>query len=130
MQLINQLNLSNRVIHKFASDRDLNSLYQHAVFFVFPSKYEGFGMPLLEAMVNKCPVVCSDNSAFPEVAGDAAVYFNAENVDSMVYAMESVYNSQTVRNNLIAKGLDRIKEFTWEKSANRHLEVYKSVIEN
>ncbi|MBQ4407179.1 MAG: glycosyltransferase family 4 protein [Bacteroidales bacterium] len=129
LNLIKQLNLSGRVVHKFASDRDLNALYQNAVFFVFPSKYEGFGMPLLEAMANKCPVLCSNNSAFPEVAGDAAVYFNADDVDSIVYAMEKVYNSQAVRNDLINKGLERVKEFTWEKSAARHLEVYKSLIE-
>ncbi|MCM1321741.1 MAG: glycosyltransferase family 4 protein [Bacteroides sp.] len=125
---IEHLGLQKRVIQKLVSDNELNALYQHALFFIFPSKYEGFGLPLLEAMVNKCPVLCSNTSSLPEVAGNAAIYFNPNDLDSIEYAMLQVINSSDLRNNLVSKGEDRIKLFTWEKCAKEHISLYKSLL--
>ena len=125
---IEHLGLQKRVVQKLVSDNELNALYQHALFFIFPSKYEGFGLPLLEAMANKCPVLCSNVSSLPEVAGNAALYFNPTDLDSIEYAMTQVINSSVLRSDLVSKGEERIKFFTWEKCAKEHISLYESLL--
>jgi glycosyltransferase involved in cell wall biosynthesis len=126
---IKELNLKpENVVHLKGDDEILNHLYSNASIFVFPSLYEGFGIPLLEAMSFKCPVVCSNTSSLPEVAGDAADYFDPCNLEEMISSIESVAFSAEKRNHLIERGLERIKLFSWEKCAEETLKVYSSLL--
>jgi glycosyltransferase involved in cell wall biosynthesis len=102
----------------------LASLYRRAACLVFPSLYEGFGLPPLEAMACGCPVAASEAGAIPEVCGDAAVYFDATDVDAMASAM---VEADARRDALRAKGFARAAQFTWETTARRHEDVYRAV---
>ena len=124
-----ELNLKpQNVVHLKGDDDILNNLYSNASIFVFPSLYEGFGIPLLEAMSLNCPVVCSNTSSLPEVAGDAAGYFDPCNLEEMISSIESVVFSTEKRNHLIERGLERIKLFSWEKCAEETFGVYSSLL--
>ena len=99
------------------SDRNLKWLYENARLFVFPSYYEGFGIPPLEAMACGCPVIASDAAAIPEVCGDAAVYFNPYDVEAMAAALRWVAGDDALRNRLISAGRQRAEIFSWARSA-------------
>ena len=107
----------------YVSDEELMGLYQHAMCFVYPSLYEGFGIPPLEAMYNKCPVIVSDCASLPEVCGDAALYCNPHDVNSLYDCIEEL-SQEKVRNELIAKGIKRCRRFTFKKSAEL---IYKNL---
>lgn len=98
-------------------DTQLRALYEHALVFVFPSLYEGFGIPPLEAMLCGCPVVASNSSSIPEVCDDAAHYFDPLNPKDMLVAIQSVIKDDAHRNALIERGRQRANSFTWEKAA-------------
>jgi glycosyltransferase involved in cell wall biosynthesis len=100
-------------------DTQLRSLYENATVFVFPSIYEGFGIPPLEAMLCACPVVASNSSAIPEVCGDAAHYFDPLCAIDMMVAINIVIDNEAYRNSLIDKGLRRAKAFSWKNSATK-----------
>jgi glycosyltransferase involved in cell wall biosynthesis len=117
-----------QISQRFYSDEELRNLYQNAELFVFPSEHEGFGIPLLEAMNNNCPVICSDTTCFPEIAGDAAEYFNPLEIDDIAAALRRVLFSDETRKRLIGNGQKRCKEFTWDKSAQKHVDLYKSLV--
>ncbi|WP_199104535.1 glycosyltransferase family 1 protein [Aquitalea sp. ASV11] len=120
--------IQDKVIHISGNDNLLQSLYQSAHAFIYPSLYEGFGLPPLEAMANNCPVISSNTSSMPEVIGNAGYYFNPSDINSIDMAInEVVYNSE-LRDKLIANGMIRLKEFTWEKCAQKTLQVYKHVL--
>jgi glycosyltransferase involved in cell wall biosynthesis len=123
-----ELGIADRCISGFVSDLELSSLYQHAEAYVFPSKYEGFGMPLLEAMANSCPVICSDAHCFPEIAGNAAAYFDPDSVESITCAIRNVIYSPERSIDLIEKGKKRIELFSWEKCAVEHYNLYQSIL--
>ncbi|MCX5804255.1 MAG: glycosyltransferase family 1 protein [Proteobacteria bacterium] len=126
---IKQLNLKTEDVVCLGGDDDiLSTLYSNAAAFVFPSLYEGFGISLLEAMSFKCPVVCSNKSSLPEVAGDAAEYFDPYDIEEIMHSIESVVFSTEKRNDLIEKGLKRINLFSWEKCAEQTLKVYLSLL--
>src|SRR5207253_820484 len=110
---------------KQLTDKELVALYKNAQVYVFPSFSEGFGLPLLEAMACGCPVVSSDRTSLPEVGGEAAIYFDPENIDDMVVKISKVLNDQKLRKELISKGDKRVKEFSWQKMAEQTLEVYE-----
>ncbi|MGE8720185.1 glycosyltransferase family 4 protein [Leptospira terpstrae] len=114
----------------FKSDAEIKCIYQNALAFVFPSLYEGFGIPLLESMSVGCPVICSNTSSFPEVIGDAAITFDPWYSESISEAVEKLINSNSIRKKLISKGLERSKQFTWEKTGEKHLKVYKQLLES
>jgi glycosyltransferase involved in cell wall biosynthesis len=107
------------------SREELVGLYRNAAALVFPSLYEGFGQPPLEAMACGCPVACSNAGSLPEVVGDAARLFDPESVEEMTAAVAEVLDDpETWR----ARGLERAKEFTWEKTARAHDEVYAELV--
>lgn len=102
----------------YVADKDMPALFSGASAFVFPSNYEGFGIPVLEAMACGVPVICSDNSSLPEVAGDAA-YYCKTNVASIKQAMEAVLASSSLQKKLAAKSLIQAKKFQWSESADK-----------
>ena len=130
IMMINKLGLKNILIHYFASETELRNLYQFASCFVFPSKYEGFGLPSLEAMANGCPVISSNINVMKEICGDASEMFDAESPESIMYSMDSVVNSKNRRDDLIKKGYQRVENFSWEACAKKTIEVYKKYINN
>jgi len=128
LELFKMLNLGNRLIFYYADDKVLASLYQNAMCFISPSLYEGFGMPILEAFSNNCPVALADSSCYPEIAGDAALYFNPKNENEIKQTVLSIINNETLRKQLISSGRERLNLFSWEKSAEKTISVYRSVL--
>ena len=111
---------------KGLTEVELVKCYQEAAMLVVPSLYEGFGLPVLEAMACGCPVVCSDRASLPEVAGNAALMFNAESIEELSRAMHLMFWDIPLRNSFIARGLEHVKNFTWNKTATQTLEVYRN----
>jgi len=118
------------VLDSVNNNNELAELYKNASIFVFPSFYEGFGFPPLEAMACGCPVVVSNTSSLPEVCGDAAYYVDPYNTESIAEGIMSVIEDTDLRKNMIQKGLERVKLFTWEKSAHKHQEVFKKALKS
>ena len=114
-----------KVIHFSGGDEILSCLYQNATAFVYPSQYEGFGLPPLEAMSHDCPVICSNAGSIPEVVGDAGEYFDPNNVGDIKRAMEKVLFEPDRQEALKASGDQRIKQFSWERCAAETLELYE-----
>lgn len=112
----------------FVADSDLSLLYQNAQFFVLPSLYEGFGLPVLEAMKNGCPVVISNVSSLPEAGGDAAIYVDPDDVGDIAAKMQELILNSKLRKELIAKGYQQVKKFSWEKTAKETLRVLEEVV--
>jgi len=113
----------------FVRDEDLPGLYREALCFALPSLYEGFGLPVLEAMAQGCPVVVSNSSSLPEIAGKAGVYVNPENVDSIAQGLLSAVRQRNLiqGKQRIRLGLEQAKKFSWEKAAKKTLEVLEEV---
>jgi alpha-1,3-rhamnosyl/mannosyltransferase len=109
-------------------EADLPALYSMADLFVFPSLYEGFGLPVLEAMACGVPVVCSNTSSLPEVAGDAALLVDPTDIRALAAAMERALTDEHLRAEMRARGLERARRFTWEEAARRTLDVYRRVL--
>lgn len=107
------------------NDADLVLLYNTAALFVFPSRYEGFGLPLLEAMACGTPVVAANNSSIPEIVGEAAILTDALDVGAITYAITEVLSNQALQTALIEKGLAQTASFSWKKCAQETLEIYK-----
>ncbi|MCK5491115.1 MAG: glycosyltransferase family 4 protein [Candidatus Pacebacteria bacterium] len=110
----------------FIDDDDKSILYKLADIFVYPSFYEGFGFPPLEAMQNTTPVITSNFSSLPEAVGDAAITVNPYNIDELARAMKDLLGDENLRNNLIEKGIKQTKKFSWQKCAEETLDVLKS----
>lgn len=126
---INELGLSEgKVSQVSGNDNDLANFYRNASIFVYPSLYEGFGIPLLEAMSLHCPVACSNTSSLPEVVGKAAELFDPYNYESLADALEKVLFSPNRAENLVKLGTERIKNFSWEACALKTKEVYLSLL--
>ena len=117
-----------KVIHAFVADSQMQSLYSHAEAFVYPSQVEGFGIPILDAFAARCPVVLSNCSCFPEIAKDAALYFDDGDDKTLRETIEMLMKDSVLRATMIAKGLDRVKEFSWQKCADETVAVYKKVL--
>jgi glycosyltransferase involved in cell wall biosynthesis len=126
-KLINNYDLTNKIFQLSVPENEMASLYHNAEAFVYPSFYEGFGLPLLEAMNAQCPVICSNTSCFPEICGDAALYFNPYSIDDMVDITAKVLSNYDLRKNLVKKGNEQKNKFSWRKCAEEHINVYKSM---
>jgi glycosyltransferase involved in cell wall biosynthesis len=107
------------------SDGELGTLYANALGFIYPSQYEGFGLPVLEAMANNCPVVCSGTSSFPEVAGDAAFYFDPDSVASLSSAIEEAMKCD--RKVYVQRAQTNLKRFSWDRSTSELIKLYSSI---
>jgi len=127
--LFQQLQLSREHVSQIGgSDETLATMYRNAAAFVYPSLYEGFGIPPLEAMSLGCPVICSNTSSIPEVVGDAGEYFDPSDPESMRAAIETTLQSATRSDELVAKGHLRRSLFSWERCARETLNVYRSIL--
>lgn len=126
---INGLRLpESKVLQVSGNDVALANFYRNASVFVYPSLYEGFGIPLLEAMALQCPVACSNTSSMPEVVGDAAELFNPYEPESIAEALEKILFSTTRADQLVKLGTERIKHFSWEICAEQTKQVYLSLL--
>lgn len=126
--LLSELKIKNKVLQYNVNDEELAYLYRNALAFVFPSLYEGFGIPILEAFACGCPVVCSNSSSFPEIAEEAAYYFDPYSENSINYAIIKVSEDRKLRNELINKGYEKLKEFSWEKTAEQTKKIYEDLL--
>jgi glycosyltransferase involved in cell wall biosynthesis len=127
--LIHSLGFKKGQVRQIGGDDSvLASLYQEAAAFVYPSLYEGFGIPPLEAMAYECPVISSNTSSLPEVVGEAGEYFNPEEIESIKFSIENVVYSPSRIMDLKAKGLERVDNFSWQKCAQETLRVYKTLV--
>ena len=116
------------VFSDFMSDNDLPFLYSGAEIFLYPSLYEGFGLPVLEAMSCGSPVITSNLSSLPEVAGDAAILVDPMNVEEIVQAMEKLLRDRELRKELKRKSLERAKFFSWDMAAKETLHLYEDIL--
>jgi glycosyltransferase involved in cell wall biosynthesis len=127
-KLFDELDLKENVFYYSGNDQTLAKLYKNAMAFVFPSLYEGFGIPVLEAFANQCPVVLSKKGSLPEVGGNDALYFNPYETEDITQKLEMITNNKNLREELKSRGNQRLKLFSWEKTAKNTLEIYKSLL--
>jgi len=125
---IHALGLRDSVRQVSGEDALLAALYQQSAAFVYPSLYEGFGIPPLEAMSFGCPVVCSNSSSIPEVVGDAAYLFDPADVDAVRTAIEAVVGGDDLRSDLVRRGRERIQHFSWDCTAMQTMAVYRELL--
>lgn len=125
---INRAGIGNRIRKKDLSDEMLAKAYKGALAFVFPSKYEGFGIPIVEAFSQGCPVILSNSTCFPEIAGDAGVYFNPDSPEGLAQRIVDICYNESLRKKLIEAGRERLNSFSWERSAIETREFYCSLI--
>jgi glycosyltransferase involved in cell wall biosynthesis len=128
IKFINELGVGNKIIQRNFKDNELATYYSNAKCFVFPSEYEGFGIPVLESMACGCPVVLSNHSSFPEVAGEAGVYFELKNEIDLKNKIENLLVDHSYRNQYSLKGLEQVKKFSWDICAENIYKIYQSVI--
>ncbi len=128
-QLISTLGFKpTQVRQQAGDDTALNAAYQKAAAFVYPSAYEGFGLPPLEAMARNCPIISSNTSSMPEVIGSAGEYFDPQSLDSISHAIEAVVFSKDRTQELINLGRQRVKRFTWQSCAQETRAIYQAVL--
>lgn len=128
LEIIEKNNLGERIFFTgYVEDADIAAIYNLAKLFVFPSLYEGFGIPPLEAQACGCPVVCSNVASMPEVCGDSVIYFDPCNVKEMRDKIQMVLNDEILQNELRVKGFENIKRFSWEHSAKQIIKTMESL---
>ncbi len=120
-----ELGVSDRIIYRFVEEKDKQALYSGAEVFIFPSLYEGFGLPPLEAMACGAPVICSNRTSLPEVVGDAAITLDTDDTLALADAMYGVLTNQLLRADLCARSLQRASQFNWRRTASETISVYE-----
>lgn len=128
--LLHSLGINKCVYHMFVGDKELANLYHYALAFIYPSIYEGFGIPILEAFTYECITLLNNKSCFPEIGGDAALFFdsNLDGTSNLPEILERVYRmSEDERRAIIQRGCMRARKFTWEESAKKMYAVYQSL---
>ncbi|PXY40829.1 glycosyltransferase family 1 protein [Flavobacterium cheongpyeongense] len=128
MEFLKRAGIHEQVEQKYFDEGQLGLFYKNARCFVFPSLYEGFGIPVLESMSCGCPIVLSNRSSFPEVAGEAGIYFDVSSKEDLMNKIELVLNDEKLKNEYILKGIEQAKKFNWEIAASQCLELYKRAI--
>jgi len=128
IELFDTLKINNQVFQYTLDDDQLFSFYKSAELFVFPSLYEGFGIPVLEAFACDCPLVCSETSSLPEIAENGAEYFNPSNEISICKAIQNVLDSTERKEVLRKNGRERLKSFSWEKTSIETKKIYESIL--
>jgi len=123
-----EMGIARLVHHAGGGDRLLARYYRDARAFVWPSLYEGFGIPILEAMGSHCPVICSNAGPMPEVAGDAAIYFDPADIDELQHVLETALLDDALLEEKVSLGLKRAAELSWKKTARETVDVYKSMM--
>ena len=113
----------------FMDDHELMTFYSLAAAFVYPSKYEGFGIPLVEAMACGTPIVAANISSIPEIAGNAAQYFEPDSEVSLAEALDNVVDDDTIKVSMIENGFKRKESFNWDKTARETYEVYNKLVQ-
>lgn len=127
--IVQQLNLENEIIFTdYIDEEDKPILYKLSLLFVFPSIYEGFGIPVLEAMAASVPVITSNVSSLPEVAGNAALLVSPMDIVSIAKGIDKILIDETFRNELISRGNEQAKKFSWDNSAKKIYEIYKALL--
>lgn len=127
VNFLQSLGISKYVHQETISDSKLINLYQNALAFIYPSINEGFGLPILEAFSCGCPVLCSNTSCFPEVAGDAAIYFNPKDAESIRSTVDNVVNMNELRLKLWASGYERLENYSWKRCAEMTYMCYQKI---
>lgn len=127
LELISAQGILNQVIQRNFKDAELASYYVNAKCFVFPSVYEGFGIPVLESMSCGCPIVLANHSSFPEVAGDAGIYFELNNEADLRAKVFNIINNEALRLEFKERGLAQSKKFSWQKTAKECIEIFNSI---
>ena len=122
------MTVQNRVHQLDVTDQELAYCYRKAGAFIFPSLYEGFGIPILESLASGCPAILSNRSCFPEIAEGAAAYFDPDTGGFARQSIIQVLSDKSYRNRLIAMGATRVRNFTWEKVAAETAAIYRTVI--
>lgn len=126
---IKDLGIENKVKSYFCeNDNELVYLYQNAESFIFPSLYEGFGFPLLEAFACNCPIISSNGGSLPEIAGNAAVYFNPKDIREIRQSIQNVLSDLTLKKELVDAGKIRLKDFSWDKCKAETNLLYSKVV--
>jgi len=129
MKLIREANLSNSAkLFNDVKDEELRAFYSSAHAFVYPSLYEGFGIPPLEAMACGTPVVVANTSSIPEVVGDAGLYFEPSSTEELLCALDKIVDSTSLRQELVKRGLERCKKFSWQETAIKTHNVYRGIL--
>lgn len=128
-EIIKKLGIQESIVQMNLNDDELYYAYRGALCFVFPSLYEGFGIPILEAFFCQCPIILSDASCFPEIAEEASLYFQPLEVKDLVKKIEMVLEDKELVQEMVDKGLNRLQEFTLETTAVKTLEFYKKIIQ-
>lgn len=126
---LKKLRIENKVINILAQEDEIYTIYHKAECFIFPSLYEGFGIPILEAFESETPLVLSNTSCFPEIAGEAGEYFDPLDKNSMEKAIKNVLYNKERQKELIEKGKERLKKFSWEKTYKETMKFYEEIIE-
>lgn len=129
IQFLKNLDIQNQVLQRYFQEEELGHYYQNAQCFVFPSLYEGFGIPVLESMACGCPIVLTKHGSFPEVAGDAGIYFDSESEDDLREKIRVLISDEELRKKYAEKGLERVKKFDWKDAAEQCLKVYSDAIQ-
>lgn len=127
-KIIDNCNLNELAFQYSFNDSELYSFYSNAISFVFPSEYEGFGIPVVESMASGCPVLLSNASSFPEVAKNAGVFFDLNQPDSLIDALQNITFNQEFRSAILSQIAAHIKTFSWQKTADAFLKIYESAI--
>ncbi|SHK08180.1 glycosyltransferase family 4 protein [Epilithonimonas mollis] len=130
INFIQKLDLGKQIKQTTFEENELGHFYKNAEFFVFPSQYEGFGIPVLESMACGCPIILSDSGSFPEVAGDAGIYFDSMSEDDLRTKIKMLLDDEDMRTQFSGKGLEQVKKFDWKVAAEQCLEVYRGAIED
>ena len=122
------MGVKSHVERRTCSDTELQSAYKNALCMIYPSKYEGFGIPILEAWASRCPLIISNASCFPEIAKNGALYFEPENIEQLRTQIESLISSQQLRNTLVKRGQELLKQYTIEKTFTQTINAYYKAI--